>query len=102
MFCNTDLVNCIYKKFVNSKKRTTLKCSSYNKVIYSGKLIVYCDNLSSKKQYKSLFKESNTTLKIISSKYKFLKDYVEVYIEDVCVGLILQYDSCVSFFEQSY
>ena len=49
----------IFIKFVNSKKRTTLKCSSYNKVIYSGKFIVYCDDLSLlKKQYKSLLKSS--------------------------------------------
>lgn len=101
MFCNIDLVNCIYKKFVQKKQRTTLKCSSYNKVLYNGTIIAYCDDIRAMKQkFNKSMKRADTKLKVIPSKYKFLKDYIEIYIEDICIGIVLEYDSCVSFFEQ--
>lgn len=99
MFCNPDLVSCIYKKFINPKKRTTVKCSSYNKVLYKGPIIVYCDDINQlNKEFKG--KIDGCVLKIITSKYKFLKDYAEIYINKICIGMVLQYDSCISYFEQ--
>lgn len=104
MFCNMNLVQMIYKKYMKPKIKSKIQSKQITESFISQQPFIVLHN-DSANLVKSLRKEfpntSKHTLKVkkVTSIYKFVKDYYEVFINNNYVGTIFDLDSCMSFYE---
>ncbi len=102
IFCTPHFIECIYKKYLPSKYKKSIECpTNLLSILNNESFIIYHNNLKElKKNIKSINIE-NIVIKEIKSIYKFMKDYIELYIDNIYVGTIFELDSCMSYYDNT-
>ena len=88
VFCNFDIVISSLHKFMKLRQK---KQSSLSDIF-----IIYTNNIQkTRREIKSL--NLNLKIKLVKSIYKFVNDYLYLYINDQFIGVVFATNSCLSY-----
>ena len=100
IICTPHFIECIYKKYLPSKYKKLITCpTNLLSVLNQESFIMYHNNLKDLIKNLKTTHNGNIVIKEIKSIYKFMKDYAEIYIDNIYVGTVFELDSCMSYYD---
>ena len=100
IYCNLNLIKCIYKKYFPTNLKNDFVCNkNLLSMLNEEPFIVLHENINVIITNIELLQIDNLIIKKNKSIYKFLKDYIEIYVNNVYIGSIFELDSCMSYYD---